>query len=551
MYVTFVLKKPTKTLFMAKTTITPIGQWNTFHDNGPYPTRLLLDTALEKKSVLPQPMDRYRDAALEIQRLLQDTLDHNERFRAFGSGWSLNDIAHQQDRMHFNARMNLKWSIAVSDLHQKSTLDAGNLFFFQCGNIIKEASAFLHQYGKSFKTTGASNGQTIGGAVSTGIHGSSLDVGAFQDAVRGINLIIGPGPHDNVYIEKHTQPVLSDTHIANLGARVIRNDGLFLAALVGLGGFGFIHGVVIETEPLFLLKRYTRHIKRPAALQLAHSLDFSDPAVFSIPGEMDAAGTCNRPFHYMIYVNPYNKKEDYITEVMYKKPYRTGYPDPIPRISNAVYKDLPDWMAAFAAKHNKLIPLIMKAMTGTIFPTLDDEAEGTLPEIFWDSQHAGPAFCISMGIDHRDAGAALDLFIQVVNKYGPVPGAIGMRFVRSTEATLGFTRFPFTCMLEMDGILWTGNPQMISLPDLEARLWEAMRKEGIPFTMHWGKNSAWHVPGLIDYMYGNKDDEWKEYRSALLGKQMADVFSNNFLQRCRLAEFRTHTASKLTESILV
>jgi hypothetical protein len=90
----------------------------------------------------------------------------------------------------------------------------------------------------------------------------------------------------------------------------------------------------------------------------------------------------------MIYVNPYNKKEDYITEVMYKKPYRTGYPDPIPRISNAVYKDLPDWMAAFAAKHNKLIPLIMKAMTGTIFPTLDDEAEGTLPEIFWDSQHA-------------------------------------------------------------------------------------------------------------------------------------------------------------------
>jgi hypothetical protein len=156
-----------------------------------------------------------------------------------------------------------------------------------------------------------------------------------------------------------------------------------------------------------------------------------------------------------------------------------------------------------------------------------------------------------MRIDHRDAGAALDLFIQVVNKYGPVPGAIGMRFVRSTEATLGFTRFPFTCMLEMDGILWTGNPQMISLPDLEARLWEAMRKEGIPFTMHWGKNSAWHVPGLIDYMYGNKDDEWKEYRSALLGKQMADVFSNNFLQRCRLAEFRTHTASKLTESILV
>lgn len=534
---------------MAKTTTTPIGQWNTYHDNGPFPTKVLLDTSLAAKRSMPLALDRYNDAAKEIQHLLQDCILHNERFRAFGSAWSLSDIAHQRDRMHYNARMNLKWNCSANDLYPGSKYRSENLFFFQCGNIIKEVSGFLRDFGKSLKTSGASNGQTVGGALSTGIHGASIDVGSFQDAVVGINLIIGPAAGDSVYIERHTRPALSNGFAGTINARVIRNDGLFEAALIGLGAFGFIHGIVLEAEDIFLLKRYTRKITKSLAMALAHIQDFSIPGGFTIGSELDASGKGNRPFHYKLYVNPYNDKEDYLTEIIYKKPYRNGYPDPIPRIKNTIYKDLPNWMSVFAAKHSRIIPLLMKAMKGTIFPQVDVDIEGTLGEIFWDSEHAGPAFAIAMGIDHRDTERALDVFIKTANTFGPVPGAIGIRFVKGSSATLAFTRFPVTCILEMDGITWKGNPNMISLHDFEIKLWEAMKNAGIVFTLHWGKNTAWSYPGLIDYMYGNNDDTWKDYRSALLTKQMADLFSNDFLNRTKLSDYRVNAAPGLVADL--
>ncbi|RYY17409.1 MAG: hypothetical protein EOO04_25450 [Chitinophagaceae bacterium] len=235
---------------------------------------------------------------------------------------------------------------------------------------------------------------------------------------------------------------------------------------------------------------------------------------------------------------------------MYKIPYAAGYPDPLPRIKTAVYRDLPDLMGCIAAKFNRLIPVLMGAMKGSIFPPLDMAVTGTLPEIFWDSQHAGPAFAIAMGIDHSRLEQALELFIQVANTHGPIPGAIGIRFIKASSATLAFSRFPLTCMLEMDGISWTPNGNMISLQDFESRLFEAFRSAGIAFTLHWGKNTAWHLPGLINYMYGDRDDRWMDYRSALLGRQYCDLFSNDFLTRCGLASFRANAPASLVANLL-
>jgi hypothetical protein len=535
---------------MASTTTTKIGEWRTFHDNGPFPTKLFLDTKLAAKGTFPEYLDYYNDAAVEIQRLLKDAISSNERFRAIGSAWSLSDIAHQRDRMQYNGRMNMKWAITAANLHTKCTYKSENLFFFQCGNTIKEVSEFLLSKAKSLKTSGASNGQTVGGALSTGIHGSSIDVGSFQDCVVGLNIITGPGSNDRVYLERHTRPVLNGNYVNTFKSRVIRNDGLFNAALVGLGSFGFIHGILLEAEDRFLLRRYTCRIKKEDALRLARTMNFAQPSgIDPVKIPESAAGT--KPFHYKLYVNPYNKKEDYVAEIMYKKPYQAGYPDPIPRIKTSVYKDLPDLMAIIAAKYNRLIPLLMGALKGNIFPPLDIDVTGTLGEIFWDSQHAGPAFAISLGIDYTKVEQALELFINVANTQGPVPGAIGIRFIKASAATLAFTKFPLTCMLEMDGITWKGNATMISLLDFETKLFEAFRSAGIEFTLHWGKNTAWHLPGLINYMYGTKDDAWMDYRSALLGKQNCDLFSNDFLNRCGLAGFRPAAPQSLVANLLV
>jgi FAD/FMN-containing dehydrogenase len=160
-----------------------IGSWDTFHNNGPFPTKVLYETFLEDKTSMPSAIDRYNDAATEIQKLIKEALDNEEGFRAYGSAWSMSHIAHQKDNMQYNAAMNLKIPVAADELHADTNYLQENLFLFQCGNVIKELNNFLLDNGKSLKATGASNGQTIVGCVSTGVHGSAFDVGAVQDSV--------------------------------------------------------------------------------------------------------------------------------------------------------------------------------------------------------------------------------------------------------------------------------------------------------------------------------------------------------------------------------
>jgi hypothetical protein len=90
----------------------------------------------------------------------------------------------------------------------------------------------------------------------------------------------------------------------------------------------------------------------------------------------------------------------------------------------------------------------------------------------------------------------------------------------------------------MDGILWEGNKKMISPRQMEKRIIETFMAAGIRFTIHWGKNADWSYPGLVEYMYGNKTEEWINYRSALLSGQMADLFSNDFLDAVKLSDYR-------------
>ncbi len=535
---------------MATTITHEIGTWDTFHNNGPFPTKILYETSLEEKGNMPSVTDRYNDAAAEIQRLLKAALDNHEGFRAYGSAWSLSHIAHQKDNMHFNAAMNLKKSISADELHPGTTYLQENLFLFQCGNVIKEISNFLFENGKSLKATGASNGQTIAGCVSTGVHGSALDVGAMQDSVVGINLIIGNGADDIVYLERHTKPVLNDVFANRIKARVIRNDGLFNAALVSLGSFGFIHGLVIETEDRFLLNRYVKKLDKDTALHLAQTMAFED-SDFSVPGETDADGKPNRPFHYKVFINPYVNDTEYAIEVMYKKPYHSGYPDPVPLIKTSVYRDLILLFVSIAERFKNSIPTLIKFLQSAALPPIDFQVTGTLGEIFWDAGYQGNAFACSIGVDIKDSAKALELLANLAKTEGPIPGIYAMRFVKQSKATLAFTRFPVTCMIEIDGLNW--NPKtdkLISLPNFCTRIIEVFQANNISFTEHWGKNADWSFPGLVKCMYGDNAQLWQQYRCALLRKETADLFSNDFLQNIGLSEYLTDVPDGFAKSIL-
>jgi hypothetical protein len=534
---------------MATTIVFDKTEWDTLHRNGPFPLKKLYITRLEGKANMPSTVDRYNDAALEIQRLLRDSRDKREGFRAYGSRWSMSSIAHQHERVHQNNLMNLDLNIFPQDVHLQSPFEPENLYFFECGNTIKEISQKLEEHGKSLKTTGASNGQTIAGCISTGVHGSALDIGSVQDYVVGLNLIIGPNPDDNVYIERHTHPGLTDAFAQKLNAKVIRNDGLFNAALVGLGSFGFVHGVLLEAENLFLLKRYVRKIDKQMALELARTLDFKN-SLFKIGGEVDEEGKPLRPYHYKVFMNPYTNESEYVVEVIYKKPYKLPYPDPFTKIQKSIYRDLIYLLIKISENFPSSIPWFIKKLQNTVLPAVNEETTGTLYETFWDAAYQGPAFACSVGVDIRDCVQALKVISTMTKNEGPIPGIFAMRFVKQSNATLAFTKFPITCMLGIDGVLWSKSNKLMSLEEYGRRMIEVLQQNNISFTLHWGKNSDWAFPGLVSNMYGENAKTWKEHRSSFLSKDMAKVFSNDFINTIGLAEYQENSPPGLIASLL-
>jgi hypothetical protein len=114
---------------------------------------------------------------------------------------------------------------------------------------------------------------------------------------------------------------------------------------------------------------------------------------------------------------------------------------------------------------------------------------------------------------------------------------------------LAFTKFPITCMIEIDGVLWEKSDRLPSLTEFSHLMIDALKANDIPFTLHWGKNADWAYPGLVDYMYGEKAEKWKELRSALLSPEMAKVFSNDFLDTTGLSEINEVVDEELIASL--
>jgi len=65
--------------------------------------------------------------------------------------------------------------------------------------------------------------------------------------------------------------------------------------------------------------------------------------------------------------------------------------------------------------------------------------------------HGKTSSC-AIGLDRKDTSKALDLVIDKVKNDTPFFGIISLRFVKGTSATLGFTKFQNTCVMEIDGV---------------------------------------------------------------------------------------------------
>jgi FAD binding domain len=451
--------------------------------------------------------DMFRQAGESVDEAIRQAREADQRVLAIGSGWALSKI-NITDGWLINTKL-LNGCYHIGERYFDDSYPAADrrcVVLAQAGMQIAELNAFLElaprdvHDKRALKAAGIGNGQTIAGAVSGNTHGSQLNFGAMPDFVVGLHLATGSGR--TLWIEKASKPVLGEEFAARIGAKMIRDDDIFNAAVVSFGTFGILAAVAVETAPIYQLAF-------PAIADVSYDDLEKRLRAFANPDPADV-------YHYEFIFDPQSRKQMAMVASAPKVPFEPGHPTPQPRwiIRDKLGYAPGDNILRLAWLLRLLPP---RFVTGIEFKqyrklALLNEVRGTPGQLYTSSiyyieGYTESAFAVAVA----DAPATIDIVSQVAREVR-LPSISQVRLVRASEATLGFTQHrPRTAVFEV------GQINDGKFPKFERRLDEAFRAAGIRYTMHWSKNSGIDPPKL-EYMYGTERiANWKAARQRVFG----------------------------------
>ncbi|MEM9592902.1 MAG: FAD-binding protein [Acidobacteriota bacterium] len=496
--------------------VTHRRRWTSWHEFE-YPVKRLINVWNGRPG--ESTVRGYNATTRGFRRVIAEAEARELRVRAKGAGWSFSGVG-TANGILLNARpLDYRFQLRGHQTHPAYPGSPSALAFVQCGNSIADLHRFLESQGRALPTSSASSGQTIAGAMSTGTHGAAIDVGAVQDCVRSIHLVVSADR--SVWLERATEPAVADDVPAAFGADLVRDDALFDAALVCFGSFGVIHGLVIESTERFRLQAWRRLMTLDDALWGAvDRLDFSG---------VDLPRSGERPHHFQLLVNPYAVDRGVYVTTMYRgtegesghRPWGRNRPgDGALEVMGALSDIAPDLTPAST---RFLIQRIYRPYEGVC---------GTPGEIFSDPAPRSRSASTAMGIPLGRVREALGIVLARIVE-DRVPVAVGLRYVKASRGTLAFTRHgPQTCVLEIDG------PRSKGVLFSYRRIWRELEDAAIPFTFHWGKINDLHLqPSRLRRMYGPRAEAWRAARRALLPtERLRGVFANGRLRGMGLAD---------------
>ena len=470
-------------------------------------------------------LEAYNQVSKELQDMIARAVQNGKSLRAMGSSWSFSKVGVTDHELINTKNLRIGFTLPASHISPSYVGDRDTLRFLECGYSMGEVNHMLFKDRLSLKASGSNNGQTLAGAVSTGTHGSAFKFGATPDFVVGIHLITGPTKQ--VYLQRASYPVVQPSFAANLGAELKNDDTLFNAALVSFGSFGIIHGMMIETRELFLLHASRSFQPFNSALQTAIStLDFSG---LTLPKP------ASKLYHFQVTFNPNEgtPPAEGALKVMFEDDYTDDYVPP-------VWDDAkPGPGASGLEVMGALIGAIPSPLTELVMPLLNAQVRahlkpyavtGTFKDLFRGEIARGKVFASAVGVPLSRSLEALLIAFDTYANFGTVlPMTCTVRFVKGTQALLGFTKFDPTCVLEIDGINTEKTQEFANA------VWTNLEQAGIPFTMHWGKFNASLTPARVRNVYGENVQKWIDSRETLLSPEVRSVFANDFLRSVGLA----------------
>ena len=458
-----------------------------------------------------------------------------------GSAWSLSDTLRTRPD---------GWLVETSFLNEIPVIGmdlahlqpefaavASNLVFAQAGNTVARMHAALagNALKLALSTSGASCGQTLAGAFSTGTHGAALRFGATQEMVLGVLTIITGG--EVVWIEQASRPVVTDAWCTAIGARLVRDDDIFAAAIVSFGTMGLVHGYLIQAEPMYLLRGGEFRAASLAALYAGITRN-GDVAEIDLPAEVLPGGSDGLA-HLSVTIDPNPAGDACVISAFYSDGPAPDYtpnfaPAANPEVGDDALLDIAALMNGIGVLNFLTDPLVKTQAAALLVkqaPLGNPSRSAALGEFFPRIHFPMGGISTEIGVDVNDLGKAVPTIIAAIRaRPHAYPGIVSLRFVRGSSQILAFTRFPVTCTIELP----IANTDQ-SLPLFQG-VWQALETAGVTYTLHWGQGSQL-TPEKVIQMYGEDAvTRWKNARASLLGPSSKNTFRNVLSDAAGLTE---------------
>ena len=496
---------------------------------------------LRRFQISNDPATGWKHGLAGIQTMIGQARARNECLRSYGGAWSLSEVAICSDSIHDSKPLTYYGSVGRNSIIGTPLFKddpkhlSQRLFYVQSGCQINQINnVFEKSKGVCLPTTGASTGQTIAGAVSTGTHGSALNIGAMQDYVRAIHIVKSETEH--AMIQPKSNPIVKRSFSDVFGAKLITDDQLFHSALVSFGSFGVIHGIILESVSLFMLETYCVRVDYRAVESLySHLVNFDQASSRNLTGFLKQLGLPSNqdPYHLDMIINPYSSDQNTFLRVMYKHEYDAQKLSPEPGGGTTrVGDDVLSLLGSVSDSAEGFVEGIVYDLFESV-ATVQAGFTQTPRNIFGDSTIYKPkkgGTSTELGVPIDKAAGAVRLVMAKARRAN-FAGLLGIRFVKKSPATLAFTRFsPLTCTIALPGF----NSE--STQNFYRKVFSEMDYAGIPFTLHWGQEGDFSPKRLMS-MYGNAVNTWIDARNAFLNDPMERyMFTNDFLRRCGLSD---------------
>ena len=494
------------------------GEWENYHRTG---TAQLKGRYALRSGDAGRGRDDIAQAAAEVHKWLLEAKRQDVPVRPVGGAWSLSNIQLVQDGWMLNTRrFNRCFRLAAADFARPASVDARAFMLVEGGVQVDEVNDRLEEMERSLSTTGASNGQTLPGACATATHGSVLGAGGIQQHVRAIQLVTPSG----IWWIEPAEGVMGEDFVRDTGSTLLRDDEAFAAALVAVGSLGIVTAMVIEAEPIYLVRPYLKLID--FSRDDLETLQRGDFRAFS-----EAKGLKGHDPHFVMVITtpdrPFGGRA--VARFLYKFPHRRDYEHLEPGQLGAGYDA--QTMLAWALRHfpwarGWILQTIMRLGVGR---GITDERFGTWGETLETPKPLANSFSAAVCCDRAKLVHTLEALCSAFSSAGGST-AVTLRFVKGGHGLLTPARWENTVVIDCDG------PGGASTRRAYLEMLDALERKGIEHTLHWGKINNL-TPERVAADYGDDLVRWKAVRDRLL-PDPADrrLFATEELRKFGLAE---------------